>query len=32
MAIQEMVYGFYIPGVALIGIGAAKQIPEKTRH
>jgi alcohol dehydrogenase len=31
MAIQEMVYGFFIPSVTLIGIGAAKQIPEKIK-
>lgn len=31
MAVKEMVYGFFIPSVTLIGIGAAKQIPEKIR-
>lgn len=31
MAIQEQVYGYFIPSVTLIGIGAAKQIPEKIR-
>ncbi|MDO4767302.1 MAG: iron-containing alcohol dehydrogenase [Pseudomonadota bacterium] len=31
MAVQEMVYGFFIPSVTLIGIGAAKQIPEKVK-
>jgi len=31
MAVQEMVYGFFIPSVTLIGIGAAKQIPEKIK-
>lgn len=31
MAVQEMVYGFFIPSVTLIGIGASKQIPEKIR-
>jgi alcohol dehydrogenase len=31
MAIQEMVYGFFIPSVTLIGIGAAKQIPDKIK-
>jgi alcohol dehydrogenase len=29
MAIQEQVYGFFIPSVTLIGIGAAKEIPAK---
>ena len=29
MAIREEVYGYFIPSVTLIGIGAAKQIPEK---
>jgi alcohol dehydrogenase len=27
MAIREGVYGYFIPRVTLIGIGAAKQIP-----
>ncbi len=31
MAVKEMVYGFFIPSVTLIGIGASKQIPEKIR-
>ena len=31
MAIQEMVYGFFIPSVTLIGIGASKQIPDKIK-
>jgi alcohol dehydrogenase len=31
MAVQEMVYGFFIPSVTLIGIGASKQIPEKIK-
>lgn len=31
MAVQEMVYGFFIPSVTLIGIGASKQIPDKIR-
>ncbi|SHO42698.1 iron-containing alcohol dehydrogenase [Desulfopila aestuarii] len=31
MAIQEMVYGFFIPSVTLIGIGAAKEIPNKIK-
>jgi alcohol dehydrogenase len=29
MAVQEQVYGYFIPSVTLIGIGAHKQIPEK---
>ena len=29
MAVREQVYGYFIPSVTLIGIGAAKQIPEK---
>jgi len=29
MAIQEQVFGFFIPSVTLIGIGAAKEIPGK---
>ena len=29
MAIREEVYGYFIPSVTLIGIGAAKQIPAK---
>ncbi|NLB08007.1 MAG: iron-containing alcohol dehydrogenase, partial [Desulfobulbaceae bacterium] len=28
MAVREQVYGYFIPSVTLIGIGAAKQIPE----
>jgi len=31
MAVQEQVYGFFIPSVTLIGIGAAKAIPEKIK-
>lgn len=31
MAVQEQVYGFFIPSMTLIGIGAAKQIPEKIK-
>jgi len=31
MAIREEVYGYFIPSVTLIGIGAAKQIPEKIK-
>ena len=31
MAVREQVYGFFIPSVTLIGIGAAKQIPEKIK-
>ena len=31
MAVQEQVYGYFIPSVTLIGIGAAKQIPEKIK-
>ncbi len=29
MAIQEQVFGYFIPSVTLIGIGAAKEIPAK---
>ncbi|PID72697.1 MAG: L-threonine dehydrogenase, partial [Desulfobulbus propionicus] len=29
MAVREEVYGYFIPSVTLIGIGAAKQIPAK---
>ncbi len=31
MAVIEQVYGYFIPSVTLIGIGAAKQIPEKIK-
>jgi alcohol dehydrogenase len=31
MAVREEVYGYFIPSVTLIGIGAAKQIPAKIR-
>ena len=31
MAVQEQVYGFFIPSVTLIGIGASKEIPGKIR-
>ena len=31
MAVREQVYGYFIPSVTLIGIGAAKQIPEKIK-
>jgi alcohol dehydrogenase len=31
MAIREEVYGYFIPSVTLIGIGAHKQIPEKIK-
>jgi len=31
MAVNEQVYGFFIPSVTLIGIGAAKQIPTKIK-
>ncbi len=31
MAVREQVYGFFIPSVTLIGIGAARQIPEKIK-
>ncbi len=31
MAVQEQVYGFFIPSVTLIGIGASKEIPGKIK-
>ncbi len=31
MAVQEQVYGFFIPRTTLIGIGASKEIPTKIR-
>ncbi len=31
MAVQEQVYGFFIPSVTLIGIGAHKEVPEKMK-
>ncbi len=31
MAIREEVFGYFIPSVTLIGIGAAKEIPGKIR-
>jgi alcohol dehydrogenase len=31
MAVREQVYGFFIPSVTLIGIGAQKEIPSKIR-
>ncbi|MBW2683159.1 MAG: iron-containing alcohol dehydrogenase, partial [Deltaproteobacteria bacterium] len=31
MAIREEVYGYFIPSVTLIGIGAAKEIPAKIK-
>ncbi len=31
MAVQEQVYGFFIPSVTLIGIGASKEIPAKIK-
>jgi len=31
MATQEMVYGYFIPSVTLIGIGASKEIPAKIK-
>ncbi len=31
MAIQEQVYGYFIPSVTLIGIGASKEIPAKIK-
>lgn len=31
MAVREQVYGFFIPSVTLIGIGAQKEIPAKIR-
>ena len=31
MAVNEQVYGFFIPSVTLIGIGASKAIPEKIK-
>jgi alcohol dehydrogenase len=31
MAVREEVYGFFIPSVTLIGIGASKEIPGKIR-
>lgn len=31
MAIREEVYGYFIPSVTLIGIGAAKEIPAKVK-
>jgi alcohol dehydrogenase len=31
MAVREQVYGFFIPSVTLIGIGASKEIPGKIR-
>lgn len=31
MAVQEQVYGFFIPSVTLIGIGARKEIPAKIK-
>lgn len=31
MAVQEQVYGFFIPSMTLIGIGASKEIPAKIK-
>lgn len=31
MAVQEQVFGYFIPSVTLIGIGAAKEIPAKIK-
>ena len=31
MAIREQVYGYFIPSVTLIGIGASKEIPGKIK-
>lgn len=31
MAVQEQVYGFFIPSMTLIGIGASKEIPGKIK-
>ncbi|MBU1137737.1 MAG: iron-containing alcohol dehydrogenase [Proteobacteria bacterium] len=31
MAVREQVYGYFIPSVTLIGIGAAKEIPAKIK-
>lgn len=31
MAVREQVYGFFIPSVTLIGIGASEEIPNKIR-
>ena len=31
MAVQEQVFGFFIPSVTLIGIGAHKEVPEKMK-
>lgn len=31
MAVQEQVYGFFIPSITLVGIGASKEIPKKIR-
>ena len=31
MAVREEVYGYFIPSVTLIGIGAAKEIPAKIK-
>ena len=31
MAVQEQVYGYFIPSVTLIGIGASKEIPAKIK-
>jgi alcohol dehydrogenase len=31
MAVREEVYGYFIPSVTLIGIGASKQIPDKIK-
>ena len=31
MAVREQVYGYFIPSVTLIGIGASKQIPDKIK-
>ncbi len=32
MAVREQVYGFFIPSVTLIGIGASKEIPGKIKE
>nr|AAB26619.1 NAD-dependent alcohol dehydrogenase {N-terminal} [Desulfovibrio gigas, Peptide Partial, 42 aa] [Megalodesulfovibrio gigas] len=31
-AVREQVYGFFIPSVTLIGIGASKEIGDKIRR
>ena len=31
MAVREQVYGFFIPSVTLIGLGAHKEVPAKIK-